>query len=250
MYACNPCGSELMSLWRPRLVESARMKYLGIVEALEADVRHGRVRPGDRLPSQRAIAEALSVDLTTVTRAFNEARRRGLVDAQAGRGSFIREEFEAERLPGRLGSAPLVDLSMNTPPQPAAADLQKAIHKGIGDLLSSPRGMLHLHYQESTGSEPDRVAAAAWLGRRMELVSPSRILVACGAQSALFAVCESQLRSAMRSQLGDDPSRAQSRGGSERSAAVPPAWIRRHHSHAFEEACRTSIRERFTSSRP
>ena len=44
-----------MSLWRPRLGASARMKYLAIVEALEADLRAGRVRPGDRLPPQRAI---------------------------------------------------------------------------------------------------------------------------------------------------------------------------------------------------
>lgn len=183
-----------MSSWRPRLVESARMKYLGIVEALEADVRSGRVRPGDRLPPQRAIAEALGVDLTTVTRAFNEARRRGLVDAQAGRGSFIREGLDADRRMGGLGGTPMIDLSMNIPPQPAAAGLQKAIPKGIADLLSNPRGMLHLHYQESTGNEPDRIAAAAWLGRRMETISPSRILVAGGAQAALFAICELQLR--------------------------------------------------------
>ena len=26
-------------MWRPRLIESARMKYLGIVEALEADIK-------------------------------------------------------------------------------------------------------------------------------------------------------------------------------------------------------------------
>src|ERR1700741_4036657 len=102
-----------MSSWRPRLTENARMKYLGIVEALEADVRSGRVRPGDRLPPQRAIADALDVDLTTVTRAFNEARRRGLVDAQAGRGSFIKAELDAERTPGRLGGARMVGLNMN-----------------------------------------------------------------------------------------------------------------------------------------
>lgn len=216
------------------------MKYLGIVEALEADVRHGRVRPGDRLPSQRAIAEALNVDLTTVTRAFNEARRRGLVDAQAGRGSFIREEFEAERLPGRLGSAPLVDLSMNTPPQPAAADLQKAIHKGIGDLLSSPRGMLHLHYQESTGSEPDRVAAAAWIGRRMELVSPSRILVACGAQSALFAICESQLRTGDAIAAGAMTYPGLKAVAAQKGLAVVPLAMDEGGiiPQAFEEACR------------
>jgi len=170
------------------------MKYLGIVEALEQDVRAGRIQPGDRLPAQRAVAEALGVDLTTVTRAFNEARRRGLVDAHAGRGTFIRERLETNRLPGRFAAAPLLDLSMNMPPQPAAVSFQRAIPDGIAELLSSARGMLHLHYQESTGSEADRLAAAAWLGRRMEAVSPSRIVVAGGAQTALFAICESLLR--------------------------------------------------------
>ncbi|MGN6124850.1 MAG: PLP-dependent aminotransferase family protein [Sphingomonas oligoaromativorans] len=178
-----------MPSWQPRLVENARMKYLGIVEALEADLRSGRVAQGDRLPSQRAIAEALKVDLTTVTRAFNEARRRGLVDAHAGRGTFIREDLEQE--PARFfDGAPRLDLSMNIPPQPVAAQLGTRIPEGIARLLSSPRGMLHLHYQESTGAEADRMAAAAWLRARMEAVPASRILVTGGAQSALFALCE------------------------------------------------------------
>ena len=175
-------------MWQPRLTENARMKYLGIVEALEADVRSGRVAHGERLPAQRAIAEALSVDLTTVTRAFNEARRRGLVEAQAGRGSFISEKHDADGQfePG----GPLIDLSMNIPPQPAAADLRKAFSQGISDLLGGARGLLSLHYQESTGAPPDRHAAAGWLGRRIEGVSVNRILLTSGAQAALYAICE------------------------------------------------------------
>jgi DNA-binding transcriptional MocR family regulator len=180
-----------MSAWRPRLVESAGLKYLGIAEALEADVRAGRIQPGDRLPPQRAVAQALGVDLTTVTRAFNEARRRGLITAHPGRGSFVRIDAE----PGRLGPAPLIDLSMNSPPQPAAANFRRAIPEALAALLASPRGMLHLHYQESAGSEADRLAAAVWLGRRMDAVDPGRILVAGGAQAALFAICQSQFQS-------------------------------------------------------
>ena len=178
------------------------MKYIGIVEALEADVRSGRVAPGDRLPSQRAIAEALRVDLTTVTRAFNEARRRGLIDAHAGRGTFIRDDLDADRAPGRFEGVPRLDLSMNIPPQPAAAQLATRIPGGIAALLSSPRGMLHLHYQESTGTDADRAAAAAWLGHRMEAVPASRVLVAGGAQSALYAICESELRAGDRVAAG------------------------------------------------
>lgn len=33
-------------MWKPSLIETARMKYLGIVKALEADTRAGRVAAG------------------------------------------------------------------------------------------------------------------------------------------------------------------------------------------------------------
>ncbi|MEI9917001.1 MAG: hypothetical protein WDN29_15735 [Methylovirgula sp.] len=103
-----------------------------------------------------------------MTRAFNEARRRGLVDAQTGRGTFVREGLMEAKLPGRADVPVLLDLSMNIPPQPSAARLQKRIPADIGALLSDPRGMLHLHYQESTGADADRIAGAAWLSRRMD----------------------------------------------------------------------------------
>jgi DNA-binding transcriptional MocR family regulator len=175
-------------MWRPRLIESARMKYLGIVEALEADIKSGRVSRGERLPAQRAIAEALSVDLTTVTRAFNEARRRGLVEAQAGRGTFISEKLDGSAPAEQVH--PLIDLSMNIPPQPFEADFRKIFPQGIAGIFGSPRGLLSLHYQESNGAEPDRYAAAAWLAPRLEVVTADRIVVTGGAQSALFAICD------------------------------------------------------------
>lgn len=176
--------------WEPWLVESSQLKYRGIVEALEADLKSGRIGPGDRLPPQRLIAEKLGVDLTTVTRAFNEARRRGLVEANAGRGTFIRRRIDENRMLG-VGAPPAVDLSMNIPPQPASANLKRLIPETIANLLSEEHGMLNLHYQESTGSDADRAAAAAWLGRRIAHVRPSSIVLANGAQSALYAICAS-----------------------------------------------------------
>ena len=183
-------------MWTPRLIENARMKYLGIVEALDADIRSGVVVAGQRLPAQRAIAEALGVDLTTVTRAFNEARRRGLVQAQPGRGTFISEVVEG----GGSPASPLIDLSMNIPPQPDGIDFSKLIPQGIGALLSTPRGLLSLQYQQSTGTEPDRQAAASWLSTRINGVASDRIVVTGGAQGALFA---SSPRRRRRNRVGD-----------------------------------------------
>ena len=65
--------------------------YESIVEALAADVASGRLHRGERLPTHRALAQALGVDLTTVTRAYNEARRRGLTEARVGQGTFVAE---------------------------------------------------------------------------------------------------------------------------------------------------------------
>ncbi len=172
-------------MWRPRLIDGTSGKSLGLVEALEADIRSGTVGPGDRLPPQRAIAEALGIDLTTVTRAFNEARRRGLIEAQAGRGTFVSEGHDPFRR-----ARPLVDLSMNIPPQPTAVDFRRLLSQGIAGILGSTRGLLSLQYQDSAGADADRRAAAKWLSLRIETITEDRIVVTAGAQSALFAICD------------------------------------------------------------
>lgn len=177
-------------MWQPRLIDSARLKYLGIVDALEADFRAGLVAPGERLPTQRRIAEALGVDLTTVTRAFNEARRRGLITAQIGRGTFLRDPAEAVATAGH----PAIDLGMNIPPQPAAVDFGRLIAQGMAAVLAGPQGLLHLHYQPGIGTEADRAAGCRWLASRLPGLSPDRVVVAGGGQGALFALCALLLR--------------------------------------------------------
>ncbi len=176
----------IMALWQPHLHDEASRKYLGIVQALESDIYAGRVKPGDRLPSQRAIAEALQVDLTTVTRAFNEARRRGLVEGNKGRGSFIRGAVEKKLISDKQA---LLDLSMNNPPQPVSANLQQRIPEGIAGLIADQRRMLQLHYQDSAGNPVDREAAAHWLQAKVANIHADRVLITGGAQSALYAIC-------------------------------------------------------------
>jgi DNA-binding transcriptional MocR family regulator len=171
----------------PQIENESGPKYLAIAEALLADVQSGRLKPGYRLPPQRQLAKALGVDLTTVTRAFNEARKNGLIEANTGRGSYVRGKSPERNNVAPAGS-PIIDLSMNMPPQPPAAKLRERIQEGIAGVLSSPHGLMHLHYQESVGVGPDRAAAASWLGARLGSVSVDRIAVTGGAQTALYAV--------------------------------------------------------------
>lgn len=154
--------------------------YLQIVRQIETSVEDGRLRPGDRLPPQRRLAEALGVDFTTITRAYGEARRRGLLDAVTGRGSFVS--------PKRETAGPPIDLGMNIPPPPLGIRLGEAIRSGIEEILARADPNLTMTYHTGPGSRADRTAGANWLRPVLPSVDAERVVVCAGAQAALVAL--------------------------------------------------------------
>jgi DNA-binding transcriptional regulator YhcF (GntR family) len=79
-----------MTIWTPVLADSGVPIYLRVADALERDVRAGTLVAGSRLPTHRDLARELGVTPVTVTRAYAEAAKRGLVEASTGRGTFVR----------------------------------------------------------------------------------------------------------------------------------------------------------------
>ncbi len=63
--------------------------YLQIADGVRAAVAAGVYRPGEVLPSLRAMAVAIQVNPNTVQRAYDELEREGLVYSQRGRGLFV-----------------------------------------------------------------------------------------------------------------------------------------------------------------
>ena len=177
-----------MKEWVPTISTEDGPKYRAIVRALAEDVRSGRLPPGAQLPPQRVLAKQLNVDLTTITRAFNEARKAGLIDATVGRGSFVRGGPASTDELRKLHPSASVDFSMNMPPQPAAAKLVERIQTGLASLTSSPGIFDRLQYQDSAGNLADRAIAAEWLRQRLGPLPVQRVLIAGGAQTALTAI--------------------------------------------------------------
>ena len=70
-------------------------KYKAIAQQIAAAVGSGALKPGDRLPPQRELAWALECTVGTISRAYAEAEKRGLLGGEVGRGTYVREEFEA-----------------------------------------------------------------------------------------------------------------------------------------------------------
>src|SRR5512138_2594428 len=98
-----------MTMWSPRLGRKRGPRYLAIVEALAEDCASGALVEGSRLPTHRELAERLGLTVGTVSRAYAEASRRGLVSGEVGRGTFVRRQGE-ETPPGGHG---VIDLGQN-----------------------------------------------------------------------------------------------------------------------------------------
>ena len=79
----------LASDWRPDFARIRGKIYLAIANQIEEAIRLGIVAPGDRMPSQRAIADDLGFHFNTINAAFREAARRGLVRGCTRRGTFV-----------------------------------------------------------------------------------------------------------------------------------------------------------------
>ena len=175
--------------WSPRIEGTSKPIYQAIADAISDDLRSGRLAPGARLPPQRALAAALGVDLTTITRAYAEARRRGLVSARVGQGSFVHARPAAQ--PYGAPSGRPVDMTMNMPPPFEDEAVARRMWRAFEEVQARQGLDLLLRYQDPGGVAEDRAAAAAWLGDRVPGLGPERTLVTPGVQAALVAVISS-----------------------------------------------------------
>ena len=64
--------------------------YLRIAEALTRDIGAGVLRPGDKLPTERALAAAHGVTVTTLRKSLNLLTERGLLERRQGSGNYVR----------------------------------------------------------------------------------------------------------------------------------------------------------------
>jgi DNA-binding transcriptional MocR family regulator len=170
--------------WIPTLGDRQGPISRRIIEALTEDIASGRLRRGQQLPTHRALAKALRVDLTTVTRAYTEARRCGLTEARVGQGTFVAESIAHMRHATRPRDE--FDLSMNLPPQPAEADLEGRLTRGIAAIQREVGFSAHLNYREPGGSAAERDIAATWLRPRVANAQGDRLVICPGTQNALF----------------------------------------------------------------
>jgi DNA-binding transcriptional MocR family regulator len=168
--------------WQPVLEQGIGALYERLVGAMERDVRSGILARGARLPAQRDLAYRLGLSVGTVSKAYVEAERLGLIRGHVGRGTFVADEWTPSEAIEH-GIDQVIDLSVNViPDQPAARRLADTL-----STLRRRRDLLDLlDYAPPAGYETHRRSGAAWLKRIANIdVDWTRLIVTTGAQHAI-----------------------------------------------------------------
>lgn len=175
--------------WAPSLEDADGPRYRAIADALEHDIASGKLQPGHRLPPHRNLAWEIGVTVGTVTRAYREAERRGLIAGEVGRGTYVlapaARSSNAHRNwsmleQGDLDGSDEINMGFDFPPPgvetEAAADI-------LRELADDPGLAGFLAYQTHSGMLRHREAGLGWIGRRGFAPTLENVIVTSGAHN-------------------------------------------------------------------
>jgi GntR family transcriptional regulator len=63
--------------------------YRQMMDQIRYYIASGTLQPGDQLPSVRELAQSLSVNPTTVVKAYNELQHEQVIELRHGKGAFV-----------------------------------------------------------------------------------------------------------------------------------------------------------------
>lgn len=66
--------------------------YLQIKHQIKQKILEGSLRPGEKLPSMRALANLLEISMITTKKAYEDLEREGLLKTYVGKGTFVTKE--------------------------------------------------------------------------------------------------------------------------------------------------------------
>jgi len=206
--------------------------FARIAELLSAEIRRGRLRPGDRLPGTRPLAEQLGVGRNTVVAAYAELAAEGWIVTRAAGGSFVSNEVPEQRArrytkhaPDSAAPArPGFDFESRTLERVYPTDSKVlSLFAGVPDLRKFPTALLarayrralrgagraNLDYTSPFGDPRLRAALARVVSATRGLsISPDQLLVTHGSQMALDLVARTLVRPGDRvgvEQIGYQP---------------------------------------------
>ncbi|SIT43837.1 GntR family transcriptional regulator [Paraburkholderia ribeironis] len=188
---------DTVSIYRAMLGKGVGVKYKRLAKGIEEAIRTGVIRPGDKLPPHRILADRLGVTAGTISHAYAELERMGWVVARVGDGTFVRKRDQERprdagfrNFPGAPDACHDMSRNMHIPGMEAD---QLARH--LAQLAGDPERLRELLlYTPDAGVLRHRQAGAQWLAHGDFRPLAEQVVCVNGSQHGLLAVLMATLR--------------------------------------------------------
>jgi len=173
-------------MWELKIIDTDKPLYMAIAEALERDIRSGVLSAGEKLPTHRELAQKVGVNVTTATRAYNEAEKRGLVTAVVGNGTFVTSDLgeSSSLLAAGHGDKGYIEMGLALPLYSVEPDINQVLKK----ILNSKQLNISMQYTSPQGLASHRHVGAQWVRRFGVCANANNVIVTSGVQHALHCI--------------------------------------------------------------
>lgn len=188
---------DTVSMLRGVLISGHGAKYKRLAGAMEIKILEGSIEGGAKLPPHRNLADRLGVTIGTVSRAYAELERMGLVIARVGDGTFVRQRgLELKRDDGFSNFIDEVpdqyDMSRNMHIPGSETSL---LAQSLMELAKDTQALRELTlYTPDAGLARYRQAGATWLAHRNFHPQADQMLCTNGGQHGLLCTLMALLR--------------------------------------------------------
>lgn len=176
-------------MWDLKIIDTDKSLYIAIADAIERDIRLGILKPGEKMPTHRELANTVGVNVTTITRAYREAEKRGLVTATVGSGTFITADLgcNPSLVDTEKNEKKLIEMGLVLPLYSIEPDIRIVLDKAIHNNNLSQ----FMEYTSPQGLFRHRQIGADWIRRFGITVDVDNIIITSGAQHAINCILSS-----------------------------------------------------------
>ncbi len=173
-----------MTIWTP-ILDSALPKYLALAQAIEEAINQGELKPAEKLPPQRRLADTLKVTIGTISRAYSEAEHRGLVMAKTGSGTYVRAKDNDNTGINEMVQDVAGKIDMQAAFAPEGPQI-KMLSRAMTSMLDSQELLSNiLHYAPELGYPNHRKSFQQWLSSEPVALKNCDFLLTHGGQHAI-----------------------------------------------------------------
>ncbi len=176
-------------MWNVKTINTDMPLYLAITDAIERDIRTGVLKPGEKMPTHRELGKIIGVNVSTITKAYKQAEKIGLITSTVGSGTFVSSDLglNSSLLNTEKANGELIEMGLTLPLYCAEPDLKDIILK----VVNQSNVNMFMRYISPNGLQQHREIGAEWVRQYGITAGAENIIITAGAQHAILCILSS-----------------------------------------------------------